>query len=73
MQLITPDFDLILWTIISILYLSAMLVALISILKSDFRDSTTKLIWILVVMFMPIIGAILYITIGREQRIKQHH
>jgi CDP-diglyceride synthetase len=71
MQLITPDFDLILWSIISILYLSAMLMALISILRSDFRDSTTKLIWILVVMFMPIIGSILYVTIGREQRIKQ--
>jgi len=71
MQLITPNFDLILWSIISILYLSAMLMALINILRSDFTDSTIKLIWILVVMFMPIIGAILYVTIGREQRIKQ--
>ena len=71
MQLITPNFDLILWSIISILYLSAMLMAIISILRSDFTDSTIKLIWILVVMFMPIIGAILYVTIGREQRIKQ--
>ena len=42
--------------------------ALIDCLKSDFSDSSTKLIWILVIIFVPIIGSILYLVIGRGQK-----
>jgi len=43
--------------------------ALISILKANFKGSTTKLIWILAITFIPLIGSILYLAIGRNQRI----
>lgn len=39
------------------------------IVKSRFREDTTKIIWILLVIFLPFIGTILYFVIGREQRI----
>ena len=42
--------------------------ALIDILKSDFKDSINKLIWILVVFFLYILGALLYIFIGMKQK-----
>jgi len=70
MQLITPDIGLIVWAIIAFMCFPVMLIALISILRNDFKDSTTKLIWVLVVLFMPIIGSILYFAIGRKQIIR---
>ena len=46
------------------------LIFLIDILKSDFKNSIDKLIWILIITFIPIIGLILYPFIGKKQRIK---
>jgi len=46
------------------------IIALIDILKSDFRDTNGKIIWALVVIFLPVIGSILYFLIGKSQKIK---
>tara|TARA_R110000751_G_scaffold937_1_gene3177 strand:+ start:6442 stop:6657 length:216 start_codon:yes stop_codon:yes gene_type:complete len=45
------------------------LIALIDILKSRFNQND-KLVWIVVVLFFNLIGAIMYFTIGRKQKIK---
>ena len=45
-------------------------VALIDILRGEFRNQNDKLIWSLVVLFGNFIGAILYFFIGRTQKIK---
>jgi hypothetical protein len=42
--------------------------ALIDILRSDFKESINKLIWLLVVFFFYGLGAILYYFIGRAQK-----
>jgi ABC-type molybdate transport system permease subunit len=42
--------------------------ALIDILKSDFKESINKLIWLLVVCFFYVLGALLYYFIGRGQK-----
>jgi hypothetical protein len=39
--------------------------AIIEIINSD-RDSTNKLIWCLVIFFMPLVGLLLYYFIGRR-------
>lgn len=44
--------------------------ALISILKNDFKNND-KIIWVLIVLFLPFIGPILYFLIGRPKRIKK--
>lgn len=44
--------------------------ALIDLLRSSFADSITKLIWVVVIIFLPVLGAILYLLIGRRQKIK---
>lgn len=46
------------------------IIALIDILKSDFKDTNGKIIWILIVLFLPLIGSILYFAIGKNQKIK---
>lgn len=45
------------------------LIALIDILRSEFTGYN-KIIWILVVLFVPLLGAILYFAIGRKQKLK---
>jgi hypothetical protein len=42
---------------------------LIDILKHEFTGYN-KIIWILVLVFFPVLGAILYLVFGRSQRIK---
>jgi uncharacterized membrane protein YdjX (TVP38/TMEM64 family) len=43
------------------------IIALIDILKSKF-EGNNKIVWVLVVLFLNLLGAILYFTIGRKQK-----
>jgi len=43
------------------------LLALVSVLMNDF-PSGEKLIWVLVIIFLPILGSILYFLIGKNRR-----
>ena len=40
------------------------IIALVDVLRSNFEDSTNKLIWVLVIILFPIVGAIIYFAIG---------
>lgn len=59
------------WIIILLAFLGIIptIIALVDILKNKFEENN-KLIWILVVLFFNLIGAILYFIIGRKQKIK---
>jgi len=46
---------------------------IIDILKNDFKGSSDKIIWLLVVFFLPFIGLLLYLLIGRGQKIKSNN
>ena len=43
---------------------------LVDILKSEFRGYN-KIIWIFLVLFLPPLGTILYLLIGRKQKVKE--
>lgn len=47
-----------------------VLVALIDVLRNDFK-ANDKLIWTVVILLAPILGAILYFLIGRKQKIEK--
>ena len=47
------------------------LVALIDIVRNDF-DGNNKLLWVLIVIFLPFLGSILYFAIGRDQRHRRY-
>jgi hypothetical protein len=40
---------------------------LLDIIKTSRMNSTEKLIWILVVIFFPFLGTLLYVVIGRKR------
>ena len=44
------------------------LIALIDILQSKFNDND-KLIWFIVVFFLPVVGTILYYVLGKKQKV----
>jgi len=46
------------------------LIVLIDCLKSSWKDATNKLIWVIVIIILPVVGAILYLIIGRAQKDK---
>ncbi len=55
--------------VLAFLGIIATIFALIDILKSKFNGND-KIIWIVVVLLFGLLGAILYFTIGRKQKIK---
>lgn len=63
MGLLTSQMILIIIVISVVLWIYA----LVDLFKSSF-EGTHKLIWVLVILFLPIIGSILYISIGRKQK-----
>jgi hypothetical protein len=56
--------------ILSILFVPVLLwlLALIDCLKSTFNGND-KLIWVVVILFFPVLGPLLYFIIGRRQRV----
>ena len=42
--------------------------SLVDIIKNDFKGNN-KIIWLLVVIFLSLFGSVLYIAIGRRQKI----
>jgi beta-lactamase regulating signal transducer with metallopeptidase domain len=69
MELLTPSEGLIIWSVLPVASLVLMVIALMNVLRSDFKDSASKLIWVIVILFIPLVGSILYFSIGRKQRV----
>jgi len=55
-------------TILFLLGFIPFIIAFIDILKNEFTGYN-KLIWLLAVLFAPLIGSIAYFIIGKKQRI----
>jgi len=55
-------------TILFLLGFIPIIIAFIDILKNEFTGYN-KLIWLLAVLFAPLIGSIAYFIIGKKQRI----
>lgn len=47
--------------------------ALIDILISKFQDNLMQIVWLLVVFFLPFIGVILYLLMGRSMKLSRYH
>ncbi|MCK4989162.1 MAG: PLDc N-terminal domain-containing protein [Bacteroidales bacterium] len=56
--------------IVAFLLLLFPLMALISVLKNDFKGND-KIIWVLLIIFLPFLGALLYFLVGRGRKLKK--
>lgn len=68
MDLIVPENGIILWQLDSILYLGFWVYALIDMIRSDFKESHMKLIWAILIVFVPIVGTFLYMRMNRRTK-----
>jgi hypothetical protein len=69
MELFSISLGLLLWTLLSIPIVLLWVAALVSVLRNDF-EGNDKIVWIVLIVFLPFIGSILYFAIGRSKRIK---
>ena len=46
------------------------LLALISVLTSEFQGND-NIMWVLIILFLPFLGSVLYFAIGRDRRINR--
>ena len=64
--LIPAGYD-IAWWVIAVLLLALTVVALVTLARSAGRLSPTQaLVWTLIVLFVPLVGPIAWLTIGRR-------
>ncbi len=70
MDLVSSELGLIFWIVAIGFAIILPILALISVVSNQFRNNE-KLIWVLVVLFAPVIGSIIYFIVGRPKRIRQ--
>ncbi|WP_322550930.1 PLD nuclease N-terminal domain-containing protein [Flavobacterium psychraquaticum] len=70
METVISEFSvgLFVWQFLMLLTFGLWVFCLIDILKSNF-EGNDKLIWTLVILFLPVLGALLYFVIGRKKRL----
>ncbi len=56
------------FTLFLLVPLALFIWALVDILKSEFKDANNKIIWLIVVLVLPLVGAIIYLAVGRKQK-----
>ncbi len=67
MDLLTPGYWLIYWQVTGFAYIGFWIYALLHLVSSEFRDPHMKLIWALIIIFVPF-GVFLYLANSRRGR-----
>lgn len=49
------------------------IVAIIDIAGAQFKEGVTKVLWVAIVIFAPIIGSIIYFLIGYKQKLNKNN
>ncbi len=57
------------FSILGLIYSVVWVYCLIDIIRSDFKDSNMKLIWIVILLFAQLIGPIAYLAVGKSTKI----
>jgi len=52
-------------SILGLLYAALAIYCIIDIMRSSFKDTTTKTLWLVVVLLAPFLGSIAYLVAGR--------
>ena len=68
-SVIGPQQTFILIAALILFVLLIPLIVIIDILRNEF-EGNNKLIWVLVVLFLPLLGSLLYLIIGSKQKIR---
>jgi hypothetical protein len=69
MELLTPELLLLLWTLLWIASVLLSVIAIIQIIRARFKDTNGRLIWVLIVLFLPVAGSVLYFFFGKKTQV----
>ncbi|MBD98895.1 MAG: hypothetical protein CMO34_03550 [Verrucomicrobia bacterium] len=47
------------------------IIAIIDILRYEFRTESIKIVWVIVIFFIPLMGSILYFVMGKNDKIQK--
>lgn len=68
--MVSLDSEYILLSNLTLLIYSGFWVyALIDMIKSDFRDKNQKLVWALLLIFIPVLGTFFYLSMSRRTKV----
>jgi hypothetical protein len=67
MDLVTPGFGLIYWQAAGLAYIAFWIYALIDLVRADFKDQNSKLVWVLIILIAPF-GCFLYLGFSRRDK-----
>jgi len=67
MELLMPSGLLIVWAIITLVFFGVFVYAIIHCLRHQFETPATKLTWLIAIIFVPVLGPLLYVFIGRTK------
>ena len=54
---------------VGLFFLLLPLLAIVDIVRSNFQDNSEKLIWVIIVLFFPIFGSIIYFAMSGKNKI----
>lgn len=71
MELVTPELGTSIWIFLSfiIMVLFAWLFAIVHIIRNKKLTETGKLLFLLLVLFVPLLGSIIYLFVGNQSKI----
>ncbi len=49
----------------------AWVIALVDIIRSQFRSDTDRLLWIMVITLAPVLGVLVYLVLGRRYKVEE--
>jgi hypothetical protein len=70
MDVTSFDIGLIIATLLCLSFAALWIIALIRVIKNEFPGQNEKLIWALLIIFLPFIGTIVYFVVGKAREIK---
>ncbi len=75
MDILIPDFSLLIMIAlgIALLNIGLLVTALVMLLRNNTLDSNTKLMWVLIILFVPTVGAILYFVFYNNKGNRRTH
>ena len=71
MDLIIPGYGLILWQLSGLLLIGLWVYSIFDCLRSEFVEPNQKLIWVIVIIFVPFLGPLMYLGLSKKGKVKR--
>lgn len=68
MNLLEPSFPVWIAPLTLVFYLGFWIYAIVDLLRADFKDSSQRVLWMLLLIFVPVIGTFLYLSMSRTMK-----